>query len=649
MIMIVLLGISLRVSTVYSRETEPKNVTSNQLNFELFQDSSDTQPRLPLSNDISILESDDYIYSASKQLEALRTAPNAMSVISATHLKSLSGMYIPQVLRMFPGVDVIQLSRNEYTVGLRGFINRSFFRIRDLLVLIDNRTIYDDFSGNIEWETIDLFPQDIAKIEIIRGASSAIHGANGSRGVINIISKPPISVPPFEINSTFLKDGFREQFAGSFYDETYALKISGGYENIDLYNRFKKEIINGERRTKIWRINSAITKKLSNRGEILFSGGTNTGTLLQHTTSGFLVENQQATTHLQIEYEHPDLSIRTFWNYRDLTVIGPESGRILTTRIQQMIDFEIIKRYHKTGKNNLTLGANIRRTTADSTSTSGKVEQNTIGLFIDDKYNISNSLLVQFAIRLDEQDQAGTLISPRFGISYLLSPKHTLKTSINVGYRNPTLSNNFFNADFGPIKILGNKELNPEKSTWYEIGYIGQNGNNLKGGLDLFHVQMKNIIEPTENGNNISFRNNPDIIKGYGGELWGQYSLSSKLQIISNYNLTYYEKDSKKLQGTIPHKVNLGLLFHNWNSFTGALTYHYVYSTVVPFFIGGKGGAESTINRYNTLNLILGYQITKSARIRFDAMNITNDKRRELEPIGEELSAEFRFTFTLVY
>ena len=87
---------------------------------------------------------------------------------------------------------------------------------------------------------------------------------------------------------------------------------------------------------------------------------------------------------------------------------------------------------------------------------------------------------------------------PRIGLSYEFLPEQVLKAAINVGYRNPTFGNIYFNQplDGGALLILGNEDLEPEEFTWYEAGYSGQLTPNLSVGLDLFYVEMKDLIQP---------------------------------------------------------------------------------------------------------------------------------------------------------
>jgi outer membrane receptor protein involved in Fe transport len=215
-----------------------------------------------------------------------------------------------------------------------------------------------------------------------------------------------------------------------------------------------------------------------------------------------------------------------------------------------------------------------------------------------------------------------------------------------MGYRNPTLANNFFfNLPIGPtIRLNGNPDLDPERSIWYEAGYLGTLSSDLTVGLDLFYVALSDLIQtqftsPTTQ----TFVNSEEDIRGGGGELWGQYQWTPHLRLLANYGYAIYQKDSQGVRGVAPHKVNLGLLFTDWKGFTGALTFHYVDATAFPFETGMLPTGISEAESYYLLNAFIGYQFTKNWNARVEAYNFANNKHRELPEIGEEVSADFSF------
>src|SRR5436190_9014614 len=131
---------------------------------------------------------DVVVVTASRREELLLNAPAAVSVISDETISTAPGQTLPDLLRAVPGVNVAQTSARDVNVNSRstaGTLSDS------LLVLLDGRSIYQDFFGFVVWDFLPVDTTEIKQIEVIRGPASAVWGANAMTGVVNVISKTP--------------------------------------------------------------------------------------------------------------------------------------------------------------------------------------------------------------------------------------------------------------------------------------------------------------------------------------------------------------------------------------------------------------------------------------------------------------------------
>jgi iron complex outermembrane recepter protein len=126
------------------------------------------------------------VTSVSGRPQRLIEAPAAIAVIDAEDIRRSGHTSVPELLRMVPGIHVARVNTNVWAISARGFTNEF---ANKLLVMIDGRVIYTPAFSGVYWNMHDVAPEDIERIEVIRGPGATIWGTNAVNGVINIITK----------------------------------------------------------------------------------------------------------------------------------------------------------------------------------------------------------------------------------------------------------------------------------------------------------------------------------------------------------------------------------------------------------------------------------------------------------------------------
>ncbi|MGC2450379.1 MAG: TonB-dependent receptor [Candidatus Sulfotelmatobacter sp.] len=126
------------------------------------------------------------VTTASKEPEHVWKTAAAIYVLTQDDIRRSGATTIPDALRLVPGVEVARINSNQWSIGIRGFGSRL---TRDVLVLIDGRTVYTTLLAGTYWEVQNLMLADVERIEVIRGPGGTIWGPNAVNGVINIITK----------------------------------------------------------------------------------------------------------------------------------------------------------------------------------------------------------------------------------------------------------------------------------------------------------------------------------------------------------------------------------------------------------------------------------------------------------------------------
>ncbi len=150
-------------------------------------------------SDLSIFVEDDLNASkvtlASGKEESIFDAPFSVTVITRKTIENSGATLIPEIFRFVPGMIVREQTAGNYDVHIRGFdyIPPNAYLPTSsnstTLLMINNRVVYNYINGGIAWETLPIGINDIERIEIVRGAASAMYGPNAASGVINIITR----------------------------------------------------------------------------------------------------------------------------------------------------------------------------------------------------------------------------------------------------------------------------------------------------------------------------------------------------------------------------------------------------------------------------------------------------------------------------
>lgn len=125
------------------------------------------------------------VNTVSRREQKLFETPAAVYVITREDIRRSGATNVAEVLRMVPGVEVAQIDANTWAVSARGFNGRF---ANKMLIMIDNRSIYNPVFSGTCWDQNDLLLEDIERIEIVRGPGGTMWGANAVNGVINIVT-----------------------------------------------------------------------------------------------------------------------------------------------------------------------------------------------------------------------------------------------------------------------------------------------------------------------------------------------------------------------------------------------------------------------------------------------------------------------------
>lgn len=154
------------------------------------------------------------------------------NVISIDDIEQTGAATAAEALEQVPGIDIAVHPKMGPVLKMRGFDQE------DVKVLIDGVPAHETYDGFLDLGQIPV--DSIAKIEITKGVSSVLYGANTMGGVINIITKKGAKKPITRITTSIGENSTRNvilSHSGSKdkfnYSLTYSHRESDGWDVSD--------------------------------------------------------------------------------------------------------------------------------------------------------------------------------------------------------------------------------------------------------------------------------------------------------------------------------------------------------------------------------------------------------------------------------
>ena len=176
---------------------------------------------------------DEVVVTASRFEEKPGDQPIGVTVITGEEIRNSGETSLPRLLSRQPGVFVRDNSGSpDMQVDLRGF---GVTGDQNTLVLLDGRRLSEYELTTARWSSIPL--ESIDRIEIVRGSGAVLYGGGATGGVINVITKGPVSgsksFDAYAGGGSYNTQDYR--VGGQIASETVGLGLNGGHYTSDNY------------------------------------------------------------------------------------------------------------------------------------------------------------------------------------------------------------------------------------------------------------------------------------------------------------------------------------------------------------------------------------------------------------------------------
>lgn len=429
---------------------------------------------------------EEVVVTATKIEKSVEDVAQDVTVITKKEIESGSYRSISEVVRNVMGINLFEYGNRGATasVSLRGSTSEQ------VLILIDGKRLNKPGDGQVDLNTISIPLENIERIEILRGASSALYGSDAMGGVINIITRIP-DEPVTKFSASY----------GRFVTRDLSFNTSRKIGKTGFYLSLSKGSSEGFRANSdydIDAINTKITFDLS----------------------------KDIRADLNIDYNHKDVGSPGSLTWP--TPFATQTDENLLTGVTLKIKDAVLKLYshnsriryinpgsedntHKNHVNGLDLQHSIligssnlltggielleedidSRDNINTANSVGKHSRTRKGIFLQNETSISEKIFLTLGARYDKIDSKNRL-SPKASFLIKLPNQTNISLSAGKGFRVPAM-----NALYWPDTgwAVGNPNLKPERSIEYEGSIQKFFGNTGNVKIVAFEKRSKDLIQ----------------------------------------------------------------------------------------------------------------------------------------------------------
>lgn len=465
-------------------------------------------------------ELDEVIVTATRSSRTIDDIPTRIEAISGEELEEKGNMKpgdIRMMLNESTGIQTQQTSATSYNSSIRiqGLDGKYTQLLRD------GYPLYSGFSGGLG--LLQIVPLDLKQVEVIKGASSTLHGGGAIAGLVNLVSKMPKKERElnFLLNGTsalgmdlsgfysrkFEKVGatvFASYNTGTPYDPaniglTAIPKFSRVTLNPKLYVYFspKTTIDIG--------LNSTIEDRTG--GDIRYIEGKG------DSTHSYFEKNKTNRFSIQLGFIHllndsSDFKVKNSLGYygREIEIPGFRfSGVQLSTFTEAT--YSLNQNNHE-----WVLGLNLwtEQFRQDRLDTAKLVDymHTTFGAFVQNTWTVSDLLALETGIRGDFQNEYGFFFLPRVSALLKINSSMSARIGSGFGYKTPTVfTEDAERLQFRNVLPIDVTKTKAEQSFGgnMDVNYRTSIGNDITFSINalLFYTRISKPLILTQVGNGV--------------------------------------------------------------------------------------------------------------------------------------------------
>lgn len=525
----------------------------------------------PVADSVKVETLNEVFITATRTERQLSSLPLPTSIITSADIVKAGVTKLNEILSEQTGIITVPDFGGGEGVQIQG-LDSAY-----TLILIDGVPLVGRSAGTLDLSRISV--GNIDRIEIVKGASSALYGSEALAGVINIITKRP----KYDIFSGSISERYatfnthdingnivwkKNKFSGTFFANYFSsdgydfnsqpfIQTVEPYHNTTIQPRFyydfsdKLKLIAGVR---------FYNQKQDYKSVIESENYEGKSTINEWNTQ--IRFDHKWNSKIESEYE-----IYTT-NYKaDEFLNNPDNQLFESSFYNQWLFRPEVRTTFTINKDKLTTGFGVNHEILDRTYFDSKITFDSQYLFVQYDYNPIEKLNILAGFRYDNHNQFQSQLSPKIAVNYKISPSISLKSSFGYGFKAPDFRQLYFdftNSSVG-YTVLGynvaenqlnefeaqgqllsrvqgisfSDPLKPESSVNFNLGSFYQKGK-IKMDINAFYNSITNLIDTRvvaqkTNGQNVFSYFNINQIFTYGIEYNANYSFTKDFKVSVGY------------------------------------------------------------------------------------------------------------------
>lgn len=567
--------------------------------------------------------------------------PAAMDVITDKDIMNSGAKNAFDAVNMVPGITSFSYGASglEYgamdsRVNIRGLERGS-------LILVNGVPMNLNGKGGLS----SIPTGSIARIEVLKGAASALYGSDAMSGVVNVITKTPTK-----------EGGSATIGVGNMGSQTYKINYGtprfligierGFFGKQDPSTPVRTDSVDHPRgyeyytaRDKGNSLGIFMSGKLSDKVTLNFSRFEGKSAYAQLSTeSNATNRNRHSTTYAyddsknnaSLIYKDGNTTGTLFYNDRDLK--GKNRKHSLpsytsndSNYIARQYGFDVQHEWDfRGGKDYLIAGVLGKRETYRTTS--GPVYANphrhSLALYGSYSYQINPKWTTVLGLRYtDIKDPVKNqhVLTPQFQLNHRINKESSVYMNVGKAFTMPNLSDTFKTVNRQYQSVSG-RNLKPEEGWNYELGYKHITKKD-SWKVAAFYMDFKNFFswKPDSNGK-MTIRVNGGRFRNVGVEAQYGRKLTDRLKVTvgaAYSNPKQMEIDKNYWQQANPKLQFTGGIHYNSSTWTAGSSINFVTKRMK----NRDGGINPNLVAWNAY---VGYQFNENSSIRLDARNLLN-------------------------